>query len=156
MALTGLVKPIPDGYHSVTPYLVVDGAAGAIEFYKKAFGAAELLRIDGPGGTIGHAEIRVGDSPIMLADVSPEMGMKCPKGHGGSPVSLVLYVEDVDAFVATAVSAGARLTRPVEDKFYGDRSGSLEDPYGHSWHVMTHIENVSPEEMRRRAAESEN
>ena len=152
MALAGLVKPIPDGYHTVTPYLIVEGAASAIEFYKKAFGATELYHINGPGGTIAHAEIRIGDSPVMLAEVSPEMGMKCPKGHGGSPVSLVLYVEDVDSFVGRAVAAGAKLTRPVEDKFYGDRGGSLEDPYGHAWHVMTHIENVSPEEMRKRAA----
>lgn len=152
MALSGQVKPIPEGYHSITPYLIVDGAAAAIEFYKKAFGATELLRIAGPGGKIGHAEVRIGDSPVMLADEHPEMGAKAPRTIGGSPVSLVLYVENVDAFVEQAVAAGAKPTRPVEDKFYGDRGGSIEDPYGHVWHVMTHIENVSPEEMQKRAA----
>lgn len=152
MALTGQVKPIPDGYHSVTPYLIVDGAAEAIEFYKKAFGAAELLRIGAPGGKIGHAEVRIGDSPIMLADEHAEMKCNGPKSFGGTPVSIVLYVENVDSFVDAAVAAGAKLIRPVEDKFYGDRGGSLEDPYGHVWHVMTHVENVPPEEMQKRAA----
>jgi PhnB protein len=152
MALTGQVKPIPDGYHSVTPYLIVDGAAGAIEFYKRAFGATELLRIGGAGGRIGHAEVRIGDSPVMLADEHPEMQSKGPRSFGGSPVSIVLYVENVDAFVEKAVAAGAKLTRPVEDKFYGDRGGSIEDPYGHIWHVMTHVEDVPPEEMQKRAA----
>jgi PhnB protein len=153
MALTGLVKPIPDGYHAVTPYLCIAGASDAIEFYKKAFGATELYRIDGPGGTVGHAEIRIGDSPIMLSEEHPEMGGKSAKSYGGSPVSLVLYVENVDTFIEKAVAAGAKPTRPIEDKFYGDRSGSVEDPYGFTWHIMTHIEDVSPEEMRRRAAE---
>ena len=152
MTLPGLVKPIPDGYHTVTPYLCIAGADEAIEFYKKAFGATELFRIDAPGGKIGHAEIRIGDSPVMLSDEHPEMGAKGPKSFGGSPVSLVLYVDNVDAFVKKAVEAGATLTRPVEDKFYGDRGGSLEDPYGHVWHVMTHVEDVSPEEMKKRAA----
>jgi PhnB protein len=150
--MTFKVKPIPDGYHTVTPYLIVRGAAAAIEFYKKAFAATELFRMDGPGGKIGHAELRIGDSPIMLADEHPEMGAKSPQSFGGSPISIMLYVEDVDAVVGRAVAAGAKVTRPIEDKFYGDRSGGLEDPFGHSWHVSTHKEDVSKEEMDRRAA----
>ena len=146
------VKPIPDGYHSVTPYLIVRGGVAAIDFYKKAFGAVELFRMDGPGGKIGHAEIRIGDSPIMLADEHPEIGAKSPQMIGGSPVSIMLYVEDVDAVVAQAVAAGAKVVRPVADQFYGDRSGGLEDPFGHSWYVATHKEDVSMEEMHRRAA----
>jgi PhnB protein len=150
--MTAKVKPIPDGYHTVTPYLIVRGAAAAIEFYKKAFAATELFRMDGPGGKIGHAEMRIGDSPIMLADEHPEMGAKSPQSFGGSPISIMLYVEDVDAVVGRAVAAGAKVTRPIEDKFYGDRSGGLEDPFGHSWHISTHKEDVSKEEMDRRAA----
>lgn len=126
-------KPIPDGYHTVTPYLIVRGAAAAIEFYKKAFAATELFRLDSPSGKIGHAEMRIGDSPIVLADEHPEMGAKSPQTIGGSPVSIMLYVEDVDAVVPRAVAAGAKVTRPVEDKFYGDRMGGLEDPFGHVW-----------------------
>ncbi len=148
----GKVKPVPDGYHSVTPYLIVDGAAKALDFYKRVFGATERMRMAGPGGKVGHAEISIGDSVIMLADEHPEMGARGPRAFGGSPVSVMLYVADVDATVKTAVAAGAKLLRPVEDKFYGDRSGSIEDPFGHHWHVSTHIEDVPPDEMARRAA----
>jgi PhnB protein len=146
------VKPIPEGYNGVTPYLIVDGAAQAMEFYKRAFGAVETFRMDGPEGKIGHAELKVGDSHVMLADENPAMGARGPKTVGGSPISLVLYVEDVDAVVARAVEAGAKLTRPVADQFYGDRTGGVEDPFGHAWYVATHVEDVSPEEMRKRAA----
>ena len=146
------VKPIPEGYHSVTPYLIVDGAAAAIEFYKKAFRATEVMRMPAPDGRIGHAEIKVGDSHIMLADENAEMSARSPRTVGGTPVSLVLYVEDVDATVSRAVAAGAKLERPVEDKFYGDRMGGVVDPFGHSWYVGTHIEDVSPEEMKKRMA----
>jgi PhnB protein len=153
--MSGKVKPIPDGYHSVTPYLIVNGGAAAIEFYKKAFGATEVMRLPGPDGKVGHAEIRIGDSVIMLADEHPEMGAKSPQTIGGSPVSIMLYVEDVDAIVRQAVAAGAKIQRPVEDKFYGDRMGTLDDPFGHVWHVATHTENVTPEEMKKRAAQFE-
>jgi PhnB protein len=146
------VRPIPDGYHTVTPYLIVRGGVAAIEFYKKAFGAKELFRIDGPDGKIGHAEIRIGDSVVMLADEHSEMGAKSPQTLSGSPVSILLYVEDVDAVVRQAVAAGAKIKQPVEDKFYGDRMGGLEDPFGHAWFVATHTEDVSPEEMKKRAA----
>lgn len=149
--MTSKVKPIPDGYHSITPYLIIKGASDAIEFYKKAFGATELFRMAQPDGRIGHAEIKIGDSAIMLADEFPEMGHKSPTSLGGSPVSLLLYVEDVDAVYAQAVSSGAKEDRPVEDKFYGDRGGSLIDPYGHIWHIATHMEDLSPEEMEKRA-----
>ena len=145
------VKPIPDGYYSVTPYLIVKDAASALDFYQRAFGAQELMRFE-HGGKIGHAEIRIGNSPVMLADEYPEMGARGPQSFGGSPVSIMLYVEDVDKTVAEAVSAGAKLQRPIENKFYGDRSGSIEDPFGHTWHLSTHIEDVSPEEMHKRAA----
>jgi PhnB protein len=146
------VKPIPDGYHTVTPYLIIDGAAQAIDFYKKAFGATELFRMGQPNGRIGHAEIKIGDSPIMLADEFPEMGYRSPKSFGGSPVSIMVYVENVDEVVNQATAAGATLDRPVEDKFYGDRGGTLTDPFGHIWHIATHKEDVSPEEMKRRVA----
>ena len=149
--MAGKVKPIPDGYHSVTPYLVVTGAADAIEFYKKVFGATEVIRFPSPGGRIGHAEIRIGDSTVMLADDNPNMGYKGPKAFGGSPISLLVYVPDVDKTVDRAVAAGAKLTRPVADQFYGDRTGGVEDPFGHHWYVATHIEDVSPEEMRKRS-----
>jgi PhnB protein len=145
------VKPVPDGYHSATPYLIVDGAAQALDFYHRAFGARERMRMPGPGGKVGHAEIAIGDSVIMLADEHPEMGARGPRAFGGSPVSLMIYVPDVDATIAAALAAGARLLRPVEDKFYGDRSGTIEDPFGHQWHVGTHTEDVPPEEMARRA-----
>jgi PhnB protein len=148
----GKVKAIPEGYHAVTPYLVVDGAATALDFYKRAFGATERMRMPGPNGKVGHAEISVGDSTVMLADEHPEMGARGPRAFGGTPVSLHLYVPDVDATVNKAVAAGAKLLRPVEDKFYGDRMGTIEDPFGHHWHVSTHKEDVAPDEMARRAA----
>jgi PhnB protein len=143
------VQPIPDGYHTATPYLIVNGAAKALEFYKKAFGATELLRFE-MGGKVGHAEIQIGDSRIMLADEFPEMGARGPQAFGGSPVGLCLYVEDVDAWFDRAVTAGATVERPVKDQFYGDRSGSLVDPFGHKWTIATHKEDVSVEEMHRR------
>ena len=142
------VKPIPDGYHSVTPYLIVRGAAQAIEFYKKAFGATELMRFPGPNGTVAHAELKIGDSPIMLADEGPEH--KSPQSVGESPVGLMIYVEDVDKIFSQAVSAGAKSTRAVEDQFYGDRLGNLTDPFGHKWTIATHKEDVSAQEMERR------
>jgi PhnB protein len=150
--MANTVKAIPDGYHSVTPYLSISGAAAAIDFYKKAFGAVELFRMEQPDGKIGHAEIKIGDSPIMLADEYPEMNSVGPKTLGGTSVSLLIYVEDVDTVFKTAIEAGAQEQRPVEDKFYGDRMGSLIDPFGHVWHVGTHVEDVSPEEMEKRAA----
>jgi len=145
-------KAIPDGYHTATPYLIVNGAAQALEFYKKAFGATEMMRFPGPGGKIMHAEIKIGDSPIMLADEAPEMGARSPKTVGGTPVSLLLYVEDVDAWASKAVAAGAKVQRPVQDQFYGDRTGTFEDPFGHVWSIATHKEDVSLEEMKKRAA----
>jgi len=145
------VKPIPDGYHTATPYLIVRDAARAIEFYKRAFGAQELMRLDGPGGKVGHAEVRIGDSPIMLADEFPDMGALSPQSVGGSPITILLYVEDVDARFRQAVAAGATVVRPVKDQFYGDRSGTVADPFGHKWTIATHKEDVSPEEMRRRS-----
>jgi PhnB protein len=146
------VKPIPDGYAAPTPYLIVEGAAAAINFYKEAFGATETMRMTNPDGKIGHADIMIAGGHIMLADASPAMGIQGPAAFGGSPVSLCFYVEDVDKVVARAVAAGAKLTRPVADQFYGDRTGGLTDPFGHSWYVMTHIEDVSDEEMAKRAA----
>jgi PhnB protein len=145
------VKPIPEGYHSVTPYLIIEGAGEAIEFYKRAFGAKELFRFPTPDGKIGHAEIKIGDSPIMLADAYPDMGYNSPKSLGGSPVSLMIYVENVDTVFDQAVAAGATVKEAVSDKFYGDRIGSLIDPYGHVWHVSTRKEDVPLEEMERRA-----
>ncbi|HEY6148213.1 MAG TPA: VOC family protein, partial [Thermoanaerobaculia bacterium] len=150
--MAGKVKAVPEGYHTVTPYLIIDGAAAAIEFYRKAFGAVEVVRMPSPDGRIGHAEIKIGDSHVMLADERPEMGARSPGTVGGSPVSIVLYVEDVDKVVARAVAAGAKIERPVEDKFYGDRMGGIEDPFGHRWYVGTHIEDVTPEEMKKRMA----
>jgi PhnB protein len=145
------VKPIPEGYHSVTPYLVVRGCADAIEFYTKAFGAVELFRFPAPDGKVGHAEIKVGDSPIMLADEYPEMGYNGPLSIGGSPVSLMIYVDDVDTVFNQAVDAGATVKEALQDKFYGDRIGTVIDPFGHRWHLATHKEDVSVEEMQRRA-----
>jgi len=130
--------------------LIIDGAANAIEFYKKAFGATELMRFPMPGGKLGHAEIKIGDSPIMMADEAPEMGYTSPKSLGGSAVSIMLYVEDVDSVFNRAVAAGASVREALQDKFYGDRSGTLTDPFGHIWHIATHKEDVSPEEMQRR------
>ncbi len=146
------VKPIPEGYHSVTPYLIISGAADAIDFYKKAFGATELFRMPAPEGKIGHAEIKIGDSPIMLADESPEMGYKSATTLSGSPVSLMIYVEDVDKVYNQAIAAGGTEVKGVQDQFYGDRSGTLKDPYGHVWHIATHKEDVTPEEMDKRMA----
>jgi PhnB protein len=147
--MAGKVKPIPDGYHTVTPYLSIDGAAAALEFYKRAFGATEGMRVPSPDGRIAHAEIEIGDSKIMLADEFPEMNFRSPKSIGGSPVTIHLYVEDSDQVTAQAVSAGAKLLRPVADQFYGDRSGSVEDPFGHVWHIATHTQDVSPEELKK-------
>jgi PhnB protein len=145
------VKPIPEGYHTATPYLIIEGAADAIEYYKKAFGASELFRFPTPDGKIGHAEIKIGDSPIMVADAYPDMGYLGPKSLGGSPVSLMIYVEDVDTVFNRAVEAGATVKEAVSDKFYGDRLGTLIDPFGHVWHVSTHKEDISLEEMKKRA-----
>ena len=144
------VKPIPDNYPRVTVYLAIDGASDAIEFYKKIFGAQERFRMPTPDGRLGHAEIQIGDSVIMMADAFPEMGVVDPKKLGGTPVSLVVYVEDVDATFSNAIKAGAKETQAVEDKFYGDRAGQFEDPWGHRWDVMSHIEDVSPGEMQKR------
>ncbi|HYR95910.1 MAG TPA: VOC family protein [Candidatus Binatus sp.] len=149
--MTSKAKPIPDGQHPLTPYLCVRDASRAIEFYTKAFGATESMRIAQPDGKIGHAELRIGDATIMLADEFPDFDVVSPQSLGGSPVTLHLYVADVDAFARRAVSAGAKLLRPVEDQFYGDRVGRLADPFGHVWMVATHQEDVSPEEMQRRA-----
>jgi len=143
-----------EGYHSVTPYLIVDGAADAIEFYRRAFGASELMRMPAPDGRVGHAELRIGDSRIMLADEFPDMGARGPRAIGGSPVHLYLYVEDVDAVTSKALAAGAKELRPVKDQFYGDRSGTIEDPFGHVWHVSTHKEDVPSDELKRRAKEA--
>jgi PhnB protein len=143
-------KAIPDGYQSATPYLCVKDAAKALEFYKKAFGAKELMRMGDPAGKIGHAEIKIGEAIVMLSDEFPDFGHLSPESIGGTPVSIMVYVEDVDGFVNKAVAAGAKLERPVQDQFYGDRSGALVDPFGHKWHFATHIEDVSPEEMKKR------
>jgi PhnB protein len=146
------VRPTPKGYHAVTPYLSVKGAASAIAFYKKAFGAKEIMRMPGPGGTIGHAEIQIGDSRIMLADEYPGMNFRSPQAFGGTPVAISLYVQDVDRVVKKAIAGGAKVLRPVTDQFYGDRSGSLEDPFGHVWHVATHKEDIPMKELKKRAA----
>lgn len=145
------VNPIPEGYHAVTPYLVVHDGAGALAFYARAFGARELFRMPRPDGRVSHAELQIGDSRVMLADEAPEIGARSPRSLGGSPVLIHLYVPDVDATVARAVAAGATLTRPVTDQFYGDRNGGLADPYGHVWFVATHVEDVPPDELERRA-----
>jgi PhnB protein len=144
-------KPKPDAYHSVTPYLSIKGAAEAIEFYKRGFGATELFRLVAPSGEIGHAEIKIGDSPIMLADQCEEGAFRSPQSLGGSSVGLHVYVEDVDTLFVQAVNAGAKAVRPVQDQFYGDRTGTLEDPFGHVWFLATHKEDLTPEEIHRRA-----
>jgi PhnB protein len=146
------VKPIPDGYTTVTPYLYIKGAAQALDFYKKAFDAVELFRMADPSGRIGHAEIQIGNARIMLADEHPEMGVLSPLSLGGASSSILLYVENVDARFAQAVAAGGTALRPLTDQFYGDRSGSLKDPFGHQWTIATHVEDVSPEEIERRIA----
>src|SRR5436305_8818460 len=149
----GKVNPIPDGDPQVMPYLAVDGAAAAIAFYGTVFGATERMRMGAPGGRIGHAELQLGDSVIMLADESPDAGNRSPKSIGGTPVTLTVYVEDVDEVFDRAVKQGASVLRPVENQFYGDRTGMFEDPFGHRWSISTHVEDVEPEEMARRGAE---
>jgi PhnB protein len=144
------VKPIPDGYHTVTPYLIIKNAAGAIDFYKKAFGATELFRYPGPNGAVMHAEIKIGDSIIMMADEFPDMGFVGPETRGGATSSIVLYVEDVDTFAKRVEAAGAKVLRPLQDQFYGDRSATYADPFGHVWTVATHKEDLTPEEMEKR------
>jgi len=150
--MTAAAKAIPDGYHTVTPYLILSGASDAIAFYKKALGAEEVMRMADPGGKIHHAEIEIGDSRIMLADEHPEIQALSPKTVGGSPVSIHLYVADVDGAVERAVAAGAKLIRPVADQFYGDRVGGIEDPFGYRWFIATHKEDLTMDEIRRRAA----
>jgi PhnB protein len=147
-----MAKPIPDDYPRVTPYLVVAGASAAIDFYTTVFGATERVRMAGPDGKVGHAELDIGDSLIMLADEYPEMDALGPLTFGGTPVTLHVYVEDVDSVFERAVQGGAKSLRPVEDRFYGDRAGQFEDPFGHRWDVATHVEDVLPEEMSKRAA----
>ena len=145
------VKPIPEGYHSLTPYLIVDGGAKALDYYKQAFGAIELMRME-HGGKIAHAEMKIGDSPFMLSDEHPEMGYKGPKSVGGSAVGLMIYVDDCDAIFNQAIAAGGTEKKALQDQFYGDRSGTLEDPFGHIWTVATHKEDVTPEEIDKRLA----
>jgi PhnB protein len=144
------VKPIPDGYHSITPYLIVDGAAAALEFYKTAFGAVELFRMPMPDGKLAHSEFQIGDSRLMMGDESPTMGFRGPKSLGGSAISLCIYVDNVDSLAERAIAAGVKVLRPVQDQFYGDRTGTFEDPYGHVWTIMTHTEDVTAEEMNQR------
>jgi PhnB protein len=148
------VKPIPDGYPRVSPYLVVDGAADAISFYSDVLGATERMRMPAPGGRVGHAELQLGDSVVMLADEFPDMGIRGPKAVGGTPVTIGVYVDDVDAVYDKAIKKGAQSLRAPEDQFYGDRTGQFEDPFGHRWSVSTHIEDVSPDEMAKRASEA--
>ena len=145
------VNPIPEGYHSITPYLIIDGAAQALEYYKKAFGAIELFRMDHEG-KIGHAEMKIGDSPFMLSDEHPEMGYRGPKSLGGSAVGIMIYVNDVDSVFKQALDAGGTELKALQDQFYGDRSGTLTDPFGHVWTVATHKEDVTPEEIEKRLA----
>jgi PhnB protein len=147
------VKPIPDGYDVAIPYLFVSDGASAMEFYKQAFGATELLRLNGPGGKIGHAEMKIGNCMVWLADEVPEMGFSSPLTLGGAGVNIFLYVEDVDALFKQALAAGAAVVRPVEDQFYGDRVGTLKDPFGHVWSFATHTQDLSREELLKRASE---
>jgi PhnB protein len=146
------VQAMPSGYHNVTPYLSVAGAADAIEFYKKALGAKEIMRMPGPDGKLGHVEIQIGDSRVMLSDEYKEMAFVGPKSLGGTSVHLHVYVKDADSQVEKAVAAGATIVEPLEDKFYGDRSGCIEDPFGHRWHLSTHTRDVSPAELKKAAA----
>lgn len=146
------VQPIPDTYRAATPYLVVCGAAKAIDFYKQAFGAIEHLRMPGPNGAVMHAEVRIGAAPIMLTEEMPQWGVKSPEALGGSPVFILIYVENVDAVFARAIAAGAKAVRPVQDQFYGDRAGTLTDPFGHHWTIATHKEDVPHSELAQRAA----
>jgi PhnB protein len=146
------VNPIPEGYHSITPYICIKGAAAAIDYYKEVFGATELFRMAGPDGKIGHAEIKIGNSPIMLADEHPDIEFVSPQTLGGTPFGLMIYVEDCDTMFKQAISGGAKEMKPLQNQFYGDRSGTLKDPFGHVWTVATHVEDVAPEEMERRAA----
>jgi PhnB protein len=146
------VKAIPDGYPVVTPYLYIKGATKAIEFYKQVFGAVERVRMPGPNGTVGHAELTIGDSMVMLSDEHPERGARSPQSVGGSPITLHVYATDVDAVVKKAVAAGAALEGEIKNQFYGDRSGMIVDPFGHKWYVATHVEDVTPEEMKKRMA----
>lgn len=150
--MANTVKAIPEGYEGATPYLSIKGAADALEFYKKAFGATETMRMAGPDGRIGHAEIKIGKANIMLADEHPEIGFLSPRTLGGSPVTIHIYVENVDALAAQAEAAGAKVRRAVADQFYGDRSGQFEDPFGHVWSFATHKEDVSNQELQKRAA----
>jgi PhnB protein len=149
-----MAKPIPEGYRTVTPYLVLDDAASAIDFYKTAFGAKERMRMEAPGGKIGHAEIEIGDSMVMISDSFPQSTTKSPRELGGTTAGVFLYVEDVDAVTQKAVDAGATVTMEVADQFWGDRFGSITDPFGHSWSIATHVEDVPPEEMAERAKEA--
>ena len=149
--MTAKIKPVPSGFHTVTPYLVIANAGKAIEFYKEAFGARESSRLASPDGKVMHAEIMIGDSPIMLSDEFPDWNALSPLTIGGTPVSIMLYVEDVDSIVKRAVAAGATLLMPVENQFWGDRMGTVADPFGHKWSVATHKENVSPDEIITRA-----
>jgi PhnB protein len=149
--MTRNVKTIPDGYHTVTPYLIIRGAAEAIDFYKRALGATETMRMAGPDGKVMHAEIQIGDSRIMLADEMPQMGFRSPAALGGAGASILLYVNDVDAAADQAIAAGVKVLRPVQDQFYGDRSGTFADPFGHVWTIATHTEDLTPEEINRRA-----
>ena len=148
------VNPVPEGYHTLTPYLSLDDAAGAIEFYKQAFGAKEQMRMDAPGGKIGHAQLQIGDSLVMLSDAFPGSSVRPPRELGGTNASIFMYVEDVDAVVKQAVDAGATVTTAVEDQFWGDRFGTVTDPFGHVWSIATHVEDVPPEEMAERAKQA--
>jgi PhnB protein len=148
------VKPVPDGYHTVTPYLTLDDAAAAIDYYKRAFGAKERVRMDTPDGKVGHAELEIGDSLVMVSDEFPQGSTRSPKELGGTTAGAFLYVEDVDAVVKRAVDAGATVTMEVADQFWGDRFGSITDPFGHSWSIATHVEDVTPEQIAERAKEA--
>jgi PhnB protein len=147
-----MVQAIPAGYAGVTAYLIISGAARALDYYKKAFGATEIMRFPGPNDTIAHAEIKIGNGVVMLADEAPDMSYRSPQSIGGTPVSLLFYVDDVDARFAQAIKAGGKVQRAVQDQFYGDRTGTLEDPFGHIWTIATHVEDVSMDEMKKHMA----